>query len=295
MRKTNNSQPRNATVTTRRNPSDNGDGERGTVNARTNQTTTQTVSDPAMAIADSALEAASNVAHIAPGKGRRKSLINAAAMEVSKSVQDKVQLMGQARQRLAEAFDLFMQGNDKAKEAQESANKAAIALYQGRTSGAVTADELSGALGDVFGYKAKSDGSPGKTPDGQGEAIRKRVVRAVQAFEYGQGEEASRFFDGLPRDDINGLLNGLEHGTRSIFTLYEDLADLRKKANEGQKPASAFDPKAIAKLIDALSEEGAAQHFVDSPALVRVYGELINAINFVDEQAAELAETKQAA
>ena len=230
--------------------------------------------------------AAGNVLNMVAGKGARKSIFTAHRTEVSQQAIAKVQVMQSVRQRLAEASDLFNEGEDKAIEARVIADKAAVGLYQARIDGLASGEEVSGLLGDIFGFKAKKDGTPGKTPDGQGEAIRKRVVRAVQASEYVNDGDGGRFFDGLPAEEIGDILATLEAGELSIWTAYERFAEVKR--DHAVKTNAAFDPKRIAAIAEALSEEGAAEIFAANPALVASYGALIEVLAVIDEQASAI-------
>ncbi len=233
------------------------------------------------------------VAHIGAGPSRsaRPNIFNQQAAIVSKQTAMKVATMQESRQLLAEAADLFKEGGDKAEEATKIADRAAVSLYQARIAGAVTGEEVSGALGDVFGYKPKKDGTPGKTPDGQGEAIRKRVVRAVQAADFINTGDGGRFFEGLSPDSVDergntiaDIVSRLGNNDMSIWTAYQYLADIKRDSMVRTSPA--FDPKRIAAMVEALSEEGAAAIFASSPDLVIAYGALIDVLNVVGEQAA---------
>lgn len=232
------------------------------------------------------------VSHIAhKGKGTRKNVFEVAANEKAAQAQSKMALMGDARQRLAEAADLFAQGTDKENEARAAAAKAALALYQARLAGSINPDEVTGALGDAFGYKVKSDGKPSKTPQGQGEAIRKRVVRAVQAAEFAnEVDDGGRFFEEMPRDKVAQLVNNMENGDLSIYSLYDSLGELKRESAEKRQRNPAFDARKIGAIVEALTEAGAVEIIISDMALQLAYGELLNVLKAVGERAAELAE-----
>jgi hypothetical protein len=215
------------------------------------------------------------------------------AAKVSEQVSLKLTMMQTARQQLAHANDLFAEGEGKSKEATEIADEAAMTLYQGRTDGVVSADEVSGALGDVFGYKAKSDGKPGKTPAGQGEAIRKRVVRATAAYDHLNGGDGGRFFEGLTADSTTAdgltladVVHNVGTGAMSIWTAYEKFAEIKREHTV--KTDIAFDAKRIAGIVGSLSEEGAADTLRNMPELIAAYGALIDVLNVVGEAAAKV-------
>lgn len=235
-------------------------------------------------------------------KGVRKSFINERTHAISQMAAEKHAIMGDVRQKLAEAADAYKQGLDVNGEAQAIADNAAGRLYKGRTAGVISADELSAILGDVFGYKLKTDGKPGKTPDGQGEAIRKRIVRAVQAFEHVNGRDGGAFFADLPKDasdedgqTIQDVLDRISEGETSLFTAYDRFAAIKKASQEARIPM-AFDPKKIAAITESLSNvTTAAQHLIDNPALADAYAAMLAVFGTVDGVAADmLAETKAA-
>lgn len=235
---------------------------------------------------ETATDTAENIIAMRPGKASRGNIFEQRQQEISKAVADKVQQLSEARQRLAEASDLYGEGSAKEKEAKEAAAKAAILLYRARTAGTITPDELSGILGDQFGFKPKQNGEPSKTPLGQGEAIRKRIVRAVQAHEYVNGGDGGRFFSGLPEDECEDILHRMTDGSLGFWAAYEAFAELKR--DNQTKVSPAFDPKRIAAIAEALAEEGAARHFVNNKALEDAYTGLFTVLQIVGEQAAEL-------
>jgi hypothetical protein len=214
-----------------------------------------------------------------------KNLLDVREAEVSGAVQNKVQSMSEARQRFAEAADLDKGSEEQRVKAREVAEQGAILLYQQRVAGTVTADEVSASLGDTFGWKAKQDGSPSKTPKGMGEAVRKRIVRAVQAAEYINGGEASRFFDGLPKDAITDVLTGMVNGSRGFWAAYEDFASIKR--DHMVRVEAAFDPKKVIAFTEALLQDGSPEVLASNMALVDAYRELRQAINIAFTEAAK--------
>jgi hypothetical protein len=217
---------------------------------------------------------------------RANNVLDIVGRAQSVDLSRKAQLMGTARQALAHAKDLFATGDGNNAEATEAADNAARLLYQARTSGLISADEVSGALGDIFGYKPKNDGSPGKTPMGPGEVIRKRVVRAVAAVEFLTGGDGGRFFEGLNSDKVQEVMAAVDNSTLSIWTAYDKLADIKRSGNVTID--TAFDPSKIAKIAAKLGETGAAQVWADSPALVAAYVGLRDVMNIVGEAAGQI-------
>lgn len=222
------------------------------------------------------------------GAGTRKSIFDQSRDTATDNARDKMAVMGVVRQGLAEAADLFKAGTDSEKQAVEVASKAALALYQARADNLVTPAEVSAALGDEFGYKPKTDGTPGKTPAGQGEAIRKRIVRAASAHDYVMNGDGGKFFEGLPADEVNSILASMETGDIGFWAAYEAFAELKR--DNAVKTIPAFNHKHIAGLVDALSEKGATDNFKNNPELVATYAALIDILRIVGEKIAEDAE-----
>jgi hypothetical protein len=168
----------------------------------------------------------------------------------------------------------------------------------------MTADELTSIIGGTFGFKMKGagngdrmvpegDANASKTPFGAGERLRKRVVRAVQAHQFVNGGDSSKFFDGLETEAVSDILGKLEGKDASIFTVYDNLTALRSESRE--KPvSSAFDPKNIAKLIGAYSEAGAVEMLLRSRELALALAEFRDVITVCSQQAAKLAASKAA-
>ena len=221
------------------------------------------------------------VVSIKSGGTRKANLFSQAASTLNAAIADKMAIMGAVRQRLAEAADLYKAGDDKRDEATAIADKAAVNLYQARSKGSISGEEVSAILGDVFGYKPKTDGTPGKTPAGNGEAIRKRVVRAVAADNYVSGNDVDKFFDGLPADEIGAVLNAVSAGDMSIWTAYEKFAEIKRE--HAVKNEMAFDAKKIAAITDRLSASDAVAIMQGNPALIAAYAGLMEVLTAIGE------------
>lgn len=248
-------------------------------------------------------------APIAASKGKRVSFWDKEETKITDQARDKMALMGDVRQGLEHARQLFNEGSGKATEAQEIAAKEATRLYQGRKNGLVNNDEISSTLGDIFGYKVKGGAQAGatpttagvpkdftvegkvvasKTPFGPGEAIRKRIVRAVQAFDYSQGGDGGSFFTGLPTDEIEDVLDLVSANEMSLWTAYDRFAEIKRDHTD--RVAMAFDPKKIGTIVEALAEEGAAEKLHSNPGLVAHYKGLVEVLNILGERLAEMDE-----
>lgn len=213
----------------------------------------------------------------------------------------KLQLLQTATQALARAVDFEKEGAAKAKEAQEAAETGGHLLYQARTSGLLSSDELTKVLGDHWGFKMKPPkegraAEASKTPNGGGEALRKRIVRAVSAKEFVEtGLSDNRLFEGLLPDDIRPIVEDIEREAEplSIWTAYDKIAELKRKGTTRVDPA--FNPSLIAKMRDKLGEAGAASIIARSPALVAAYAALIDTLNIVGAEAAAIVAEAKAA
>lgn len=219
---------------------------------------------------------------VAPQGGTRNVFITTAKADATKAA-TKISMMGTIRQQLAEARDYQDQGGHWMREATTIADKAGLALYQGRTAGLLTGDELSATLGDAFGFKTRpSDGKASKTPDGLGEDIRKRIVRAVAATEYVTGNSVPGFFSGIPEDEVEPVVTALENGEISLWSAYGKFTDI-KRAHQVRLDI-AFDPKKIAAIVAALSSDGSGERVKASPGLVAAYGALIEVLSVIGDE-----------
>lgn len=226
--------------------------------------------------------------------GTRSSFLDQHASDISAKAAAKVSLLSGAAQLLAEANDLYQAGDDKAQEAQTVAGKAAVSLYKARASGLANATEVSEVLGNQFGFKVnKSTGKPGKTPDGKGEEIRKRVVRLVDAKEYVLGGEPTAFFDGLDKDVIAEMVEAVETGGSSIYTIYDEMREYRKEQQDDTRVDAPFNPKTVMAWATKMAEGGSAplaQAIIGNPALAAAWAAVRETLTIADELAAELAE-----
>lgn len=232
--------------------------------------------------------------NIQPSKGTRKGgFFSSVATEMSEKIADKMALLGAVRQTLAEAKDLFLLGAEKANEATDTANKAAVRLYQARATNVVSPEEVSSILGDQFGFKITPKGEVSKTPDGQGEVIRKRIVRMVQARDYVSNDNPGTFFNGVDKDAVEEVVAGVDDGEYSIFYAYDLLAKIK---SEGRGPSvkPAFNPRTITGILKDLSEPGAMDKLGSNALLRAAYAELYTVLQTI-EQTAPVPEQEQAA
>lgn len=277
-----------------------------------------TNAQPAPAMTAKANEAktdGTNVSTIktSPGASQtvKRSLMATSRAADQDAINAKITVVTTSKQKLAMAADLYRDGNRNEREAAEAASTASVPLIEAISSGMVSKDEASSILGDVFGYKVKGKAQDGatpisagvpsdyskdgltasKTPYGDGEAIRKRIMRAVQADQYVNGGEATAFFAGLDEKEVGSILASVKAGKISMWSAYDYFAKLKPRA---ERVDNAFNPKIVAAMFEKLAEEGgkpAAELFRRSPSLIEAYAALIEAVQIVDEMAATLNET----
>lgn len=195
-----------------------------------------------------------------------KPLVKIVVKDMTKAAEEKLTLLGNVRQRLAQAADAFKEIGDEANEATEIAADAAFRLYQAQRDGLLSKDEVSAVLGDAFGYKPKQDGSPGKTPAGKGEDIRKRVARLYAASRYVNAGEADAFHKDMPTEGVATILGSMEQGGVTIWTAYDSLGKLKAEGRPDAVPP-AFNPKTIASMVEKLTASGAVAAIGENAAL----------------------------
>lgn len=225
--------------------------------------------------------------------------------EIASSAAAKALAVSQAKQRLAEASDLANSASATRKECDAIVAEAAGILYQARVKAIANNDvhgltmaEISAALGDVYGYKVSATtGKISKTPQGDGEAIRKRVNRMVAAYEYvnsaGLETESTKesFFVDLDKAEVAAVVAQVDNG-KSLYSAYDDFTKMKSEAKE--KTDRAFSPKVIAEIASALAGEGAAKRFLGHPELLAAYVGLADVWAVVDVEIASLTdETEQ--
>jgi hypothetical protein len=203
----------------------------------------------------------------------------------------------QAIQLLAEAKDGFDKAGDENVAATVTAAKATLLLYQARVDGRATADEVNAKLGDVFGFQMKGAGnsqvrvdagSPdaSKTPFGKASDIRKRIVRAVDAKAFSNGEDV-KFFDAIPdenveecREAVAVLIDQMEGDELSIWSFYDGVS--KAKREHMVKLDRAFDARHIAALVETLEGPDAVATLADDAVLMAAYRNLVSALAGID-------------
>lgn len=202
------------------------------------------------------------------------------------AMQSKQAVIAEAKKRLKETHEHSSKEGAAAEAALEPANKAALLLYNGLNDGAISLDEMNEMLAAEFGFKMKKDKTPSKTPAGYGEEIRKRVQRAVKAYDYAiNGNEPVAFYEPIPREDVVPFINEIKNGKRTLFAFYKAIGEFKSKAM-GTRPKAAFDPRRIAGLTrDILGDVQATVRNVNStPGLEAAYMGLWRALSIIGQE-----------
>jgi hypothetical protein len=202
---------------------------------------------------------------------------------VSERIKGKVAAQQVIRQRLAMADDFYHDGTKARAEADAIAAEGAQMLYDGRISGAFSPDEVSALLVDIFGAVPKADGTPGKTPAGDGGAIRKRIVRLVAATEYATNGDGGAYFNGLPEGEVADVVSAFAGGHKSIWAAYDAIGEIKKAHT--QRTEAAFSVKAIVAITGAIASESGVRAILDNELLAVAYARLADAIAMADAEA----------
>ena len=230
-------------------------------------------------------ETAENVVTFEGKKGGRNAFAAFTARR-SEAVENKVKLVSSARELLTSAAKLAATASDTDEKALEPAQKGGFLLYRGLADGVLSQDEVSDILGGTFGWKTKQNGEQSKTPAGLGEVIRKRVVRAHKAYDYAiNGNEPVAFFEPMEREDVAPFVHELDEGKRSIWSVYDGLAEL-KAERSGQRPKAAFDPRRIAALTRDIGQNIAetVATVQRTPGLFAAYAGLLQMLTVIGNE-----------
>lgn len=261
----------------------------------------QPTSQPENIIADvqaMPIEEAEKVVSLARSKGKRRNIFEADDTAISEALADKVQLVGETRQRVAEAADYYQQGGEKEKEGEVILDRVARDLVSARISGVITSDEVTAIIGDGFGFRTKKDGTPSKTPDGAGNGLRQRIVRMVNAYDFvADGVSDDAFFSPISADAVDSVKEVLEsfeagpdNNGLTVWKAYKTLSDIKR--DNVQRTPFIEDAKKIGGLATAISENVSelAEMLASNPALRASYRSLWKMLNVVAEEAANMEE-----
>jgi hypothetical protein len=211
------------------------------------------------------VEAETNVSSIALRITQKR-----AAFEVAKeSLANAVEL---ERELDAEAKALADDQNAIETAKQAAQGKAVDTIAKGMIEGFFTKDEATALYGDAYGYKPKKDGTPGKTPAGTGETLRKRSVLLAEAANIAAGAvgELPKWAEGKDVEDIAETVIAWDAGELSCWQAYKDLSAKEKRA----PTPLHFDEKKLLSIISALRDDVTRQSIKDS-SLAAVYDELV--------------------
>ena len=169
-----------------------------------------------------------------------------------------------SKQLLAEAADITRREGELTEEAKTKSGQAALLLFTALSNQRISEEQVTAAVGDVYGYTMKKDGTPGKTPVKAGSAIQKRVFRAAKIANFvnsnGNANGDSLFYNvSLDSDDgsetspmtVASLYAGMISGDIPLFTAYDTFTKI--KANSKPKASPAFDAKRASALADDLA------------------------------------------
>lgn len=209
----------------------------------------------------------------------------------------RAELLGEVSQRVAELQDAEKELGEQSDEVKSLTARITNSLYQGRIENVLSAELVSAELGRYFGFAPKQDGTPGKTPDGTGAVIRRRLVRGVAAHNFVHNGDGGAFFEGVdPKwtvsdDDprtVADLVEAVEKGEITLWTAHDLFQKI--KSNNAERPELAYDAKRINNLTQKLlqSVEASAQLFASDANLVLAYSDLVEAWQMVDARAGEI-------
>lgn len=190
---------------------------------------------------------------------------------LSARMTQKRQVIETAKATLQEAIALEGSAIYAENAVSEAQGKAINILAQGVIAGLVNKPQVSAMLGDAYGYKAKADGTPGKTPEGAGGSIRKRVVTLSEAFAYVNGDiseaDKPRWLADKTPETIAPIVTQWLEGNLSPWQAYKD-ATAKEAA---PSVALHFDHKKLLKIAEALGDNLTIEAIRANPALVAVY------------------------
>lgn len=199
--------------------------------------------------------------------------------EKSEMADGKIALNQMFNQRLAEAFDTYAKADALNLEAAEIASDASKAIIlnaskriASKQDAVLGKKEISGFLCNIFGAKEKggkgkvspTDKDASATPHGNGEVIRKRIARLIDAHSFLSGAEVTSFFEPMEgqSDIIKDIVDRVYEADPaknplSIFSAYDMIGKAVKEAQDAAIPMH-LNYKRIAKLSGDI-----AQHIND--------------------------------
>lgn len=228
-----------------------------------------------------------------------KSFVASIRADKQDTLSRRAELLGTVAQLCAELADIGKAQGENSKEADNLSGRITSELYHGQVEGVLTKEIVSDTLGQQFGFTPKKDGSPGKTPAGQGATIRRRLVRAVAAHDFVTNGDGGAFFDGVEPDwtaseedggyTVGDVVAMMDDDDITVWTAYDMFQKIKR--NNANRTELAFDAGRVSALAEKLGKsiEASAQAFVNDPNLAEAYQDLVDMYRLVDARAAELA------
>ena len=238
-------------------------------------------------------------------KGKPISIIDILAAENSEASVGKTATMQEARQLLARFVEMTEDSGHITREAATLSGRASFLLTVALSEGHISETDVTGAMGDVFGYVAKKDGTPGKTPNKEGSAIQKRVFRAngLATFVATGGKSGDGFFSGMSLTSSTGgnsprtvldIYEGMKAGTIPVFSAYKYLQDV--KSNNRPKASPTFDAAKVNAMVKDLGSLDVSVEAILSNAQLRgAYVALAEVWAIVTEEAGRVYMERKAA
>lgn len=190
---------------------------------------------------------------------------------LAERITHKRQAFELAKNAIEAAKAIEIDATAKASALEAATGNVTSILAKAMIAGLFLKDEASAMLGDAYGYKPKSDGTPGKTPEGTGNSIRKRVVLLAEAARIVAGEikeaDYPKWMTGKSAESIAPYVNQWLADEMSASTAYAKLSE-REKAVSVDLP---FNEKRLLELVEALTNPEKRERIAGNPALVAAY------------------------
>lgn len=265
---------------------------------------------PALAIVGTGGTANETETSTVPSKDARGNPVSYSEqrkLEAAAGSNTSLTVIQDSKQLMAEAADLTIKEGKLTDEAKTKSGQAALLLFTALSNQRISEEQVTAAVGDVFGYTMKKDGTPGKTPVKAGSAIQKRVFRAVKIANFinsnGNANGDSLFDNVSPESEgeydkktitLSSLYTGMVKGEIPLFTAYDIFTKI--KANSKPKASPAYDAKRVSALADDLATlDVSVEAFLNNAALAAAWDKLIAVWREVDAEAGRVHMERKAA
>jgi hypothetical protein len=195
----------------------------------------------------------------AKAKAPTTNLLEAAQQRAAENA-ERIKRKTAAFDRLAEAQGIFATAGQTSEKGKALVDEATAILYQDLAAGSVGRAEVQAKLVDLYGARPKKDGSPGKTPVGIGEDIRKRINRAAEVAIFVNNPNDERlpsYFQPFPEGSLDKLAAQFAAGEIGSFRLWNAVADLRRELSDGPVPL-ALNATRIVDMAEAIETNRSA-------------------------------------